>query len=494
MKTSKRIVILGGGISGLATAFYLSQAMRKGTLPHAEIRLLEATARLGGVIRTESRDGFLLEYGPDSFTSEKPAVMSLCHELGIEDQIIGTRPEYRGSSIYDQDELQTVPEGFAMLAPIKFQTLLRLPLLSWKGKLRLAMEPWVSPGRSTEDQSLGDFVLRRFGREVLERIAQPMLGNIYGGNLNEVSLLASMPRLREMEQTHGSIGRALYWKRRHKAKHPQVDHKSKWGMFLSFKDGMETLVRKLVTAAAHIKIQTSSLVKGLELHGQTWKILLERGASLEADALCLAIPGTRAAELLRPLAPELAASLEEIRYRSMTTLHVGVRRGVFMQPFEQYGFMISPAKAKSVLSVSVASNKFVGRAPSEYHHLRIFAAENLMKECRGEERLVSQKLWEEATRILSISEAQPTFSVLTHYAEAIPRYGLGHLDKVAAIESRTARIPGLFLTGNAFRGVGISDCVRQAEELSSHLVSYLERLKNQNLRSDNAEPFLTSCV
>ncbi len=491
MNDVKRIVIVGGGISGLSTAFYLSQAIREKKIPPAEICLLESDHRLGGVIRSEKRDGFLLEYGPDSFTSEKPAVLNLCHQLGIENQIIGTRPEFRGSSILQNRKFMTVPEGFYMLAPIDLKTLWSNPLLSWKGKLRLLAEPMIPPAKIRGDESLGDFVSRRFGHEVMERIAQPMLGNIYGGNLKDLSLLASMPRLRDMEQTSGSVARAILQKKKNRQL-PMPGTKPKYGMFLSFQEGMETLVKKLIVSLFHVRIRTGVKVEEIRFIDHQWKLHLSDESNLDSDLLCLALPSPQSGELLSSDCPDLGRALSDISYRSMTTLHLGLRRTALLRAYHQYGFMISPEIAKSVLSASFASNKFVNRAPEDFYQIRVFGTETLASHGAFSEKEISQKIWDEFSAIMDVLDPSPVFSVLTHWKTAIPRYQLGHLNRVAAIEQEASRFPSLFLTGNAFRGVGISDCVKQSEVTSEKMIAYLQLLMRGTSPADNPEPFLPS--
>jgi oxygen-dependent protoporphyrinogen oxidase len=265
-------------------------------------------------------------------------------------------------------------------------------------------------------------------------------------------------------------------------------------MFLSFTDGMETLVRKLLISLVQVRIRTSTKVKEVRSEVGGWQVMLEDGSKMEADLLCLALPGTQAARILKSTDAALAGSLEQIPYRSMTTLHLGLRSTSLLRPYNQYGFMISPEKASAVLSASFASNKFVNRAPGDFHQIRVFGVEGLMQGKGAEaERLAGQKLWDEMTKILDIVDSQPSVSALTHWEEAIPRYRLGHLEQVARIEIEAARRPSLFLTGNAFRGVGISDCVRQAEETAQKMIAFLKLGSKAAESVENSEPFLPTC-
>ena len=288
----KSAIVIGGGITGLAAAYRLKSEAENKDIP-LEIILLEASNRVGGVIQTEHRDGFIIEHGPDAFISTKPWAKALCEELCIADQLIGTNPKVRRSFVIRKGKLLPVPEGFYMMAPGSFGPFLKSPIFSLPGKFRIALDLFISRRSDIDDESVADFVRRRLGTEAFERMAQPMIGGIYTSDAENLSLKATFPRFLEMEREHGSIIKALLVQKR-KAKQTSRDTSGpRYSLFLSFESGMQTLVDTLAeNLVGCIRFQSRvDTIQQIE-SGAGWRVCLEDGKVLETDLLCLALPST----------------------------------------------------------------------------------------------------------------------------------------------------------------------------------------------------------
>lgn len=273
----KRIVIIGGGISGLTVAYELSRLKRAENLP-VEITLLEAENRLGGVIESiRQQDGCLFECGPDSFISEKPAALELCRELGIEREVIGTRPENQRSYVFSGGRLHPVPEGFYLIAPVRIGTLFELPFVSWPGKFRMACEPFIPRKKDPGDESVGDFIRRRFGRETLEKIGQPMLSAVYGGDVARLSLQATFPRFRMMEEKYGSVVLALRALKKERSAEGSASG-PRYSLFLALENGLEVLVQRLTDRIRFdVRVMTGAKAVSLGRTERGWRIALQKG-------------------------------------------------------------------------------------------------------------------------------------------------------------------------------------------------------------------------
>lgn len=481
----KKVVIIGGGISGLAAANRLiERSSETGEAMH--LTLLEAAPRLGGVITSEHRDGFLLETGPDSFISEKPEALALAKRLGLESQLIETNSEYRRSFIVRGGRLRSVPEGFHLLAPSLIWPFLTSEILSPLGKARMALDLFLPRASVNGDESLANFVRRRLGREALERVAQPMVGGIYTADPELLSLRATMPRFLEMEQKHRSLIRAM-WKTRPGGS-PTVREGSdtsstfksgsgisgaRYSIFLSFEHGMQTLVDALAERISTFKSQLDSIpniqlntrVEALtfEDHEKRWRIHTSAGETIVADAVCLALPAFAAARLLRPVEPQLASELEAIPYASTTTVNLAYKRSDVPHSLDGFGFVVPFIERRTVMACTFSSVKFGGRAPEGYALLRAFVGGALqpeMFELEQEEML--RKVGADLRELLGI-EAPPLFARVAKWPNSMPQYHLGHLERVNRIQQLVFALPGLTMAGNACTGPGIPDCIRSGE-------------------------------
>jgi oxygen-dependent protoporphyrinogen oxidase len=459
----RRIVVIGGGISGLAAAHRLVELSRSNPI---QITLVEASSRLGGTLRTEQRDGFLLERGPDSFISEKPEAVALAKRLGLESRLIETNPEHRRSFIVRDGRLRPVPEGFQLLAPSRIWPFLTTDIFSLAGKVRMVGD-LVLPRRTANglsDESLSSFVRRRLGREALERMAQPMVGGIYTADPETLSLRATLPRFLDMEQEHRSLILAMLRKGRSQT----CTSGARYSLFLSFDEGLQVLANALTEAIAGCEIQLNTKVVAIERH-RGWRIGTDKGETINADAICLALPAYAVAQLLQTTDQTLASQLNQIKYASTATINLAYRREAVRHPLNGFGFVVPFVEKRSLIACTFSHVKFPGRAPENHALLRAFVGGALQPAMFALDESEMVRQVEQDLRGLLRIDGQPLFTEVAKWERSMPQYEVGHLDRVAAIESRLAQLPNLSLAGNAYRGAGIPDCIRSGETAADRL-------------------------
>jgi protoporphyrinogen/coproporphyrinogen III oxidase len=471
-----RIVVIGGGVSGLAAAHRLIELS-----PTAEVTLIEASSRLGGTIRTDERDGFLLERGPDSFISEKPEAVALAKRLGLESRLIETNAQYRRSFIVRNGRLRPVPEGFQLLAPSRIWPFLTTDIFSFGGKMRMAADLFLprKSANGVSDESLSSFVRRRLGREALERMAQPMVGGIYTADPETLSLRATLPRFLDMERDHRSVVLAMLRKARSMKNQNQSGVSgARYGLFLSFDRGTEVLVQALKKVlfdnTARFNVLLQMRVQSLSLNSASWTIHLSSGETLAADALCLALPAYISAHLLSRVNPRLASHLNEIKYASTATINLAYRRGAIQHPLDGFGFVVPFVEKRSLIACTFSSVKFPNRAPNGHVLLRAFAGGALQPDMFDlDESTMLERVEGDLRDLLRVSE-RPLFTEVAKWKDSMPQYKVGHLDRVESIENDVAQLPHLALAGNAYRGAGIPDCIRSGEAAAQSLISSLK--------------------
>lgn len=414
-----RVAVVGGGVSGLAAAYKLTRG-------GASVTLYEASNRLGGVIWTERRGGYLMEAGPDCFLN-KGGMVELCRELGLEDQLIRVRPEARRSFIVRGRRLLAIPDGLYLMAPSAIRPFLRSPVVSWPGKARMLLDLALPPQRSEEDESLASFVRRRLGREALDRLAQPLLGGIYGADPEHLSLAATMPQFLEMERRHGSVVRALL------ARHQQASG-ARYGLFLTFKDGMQSLVNALAARLTDVRLGAS----------------ITSLSDLQADAVCLALPLPGVAQL-SPTLP-----LPPTAYSPAVTLNLGFRRSQIPRLAEGAGFVVPHVERRSIIACSFSSQKFEGRADEDRVLLRAFAGGMLNPDLGSSDEELMAAALKDLADLIGI-QGTPDETLVTRFPASMPQYEVGHRRAVKSLFE--ALPPHVALAGNAYSGVGVPDCV-----------------------------------
>jgi oxygen-dependent protoporphyrinogen oxidase len=467
-----RVAIIGGGITGLAAAHRIRELAIAREMP-VETTVLERSNRIGGPLRTIARDGFLMETGTDSFLTEKPWAADLARRVGLESELIPTRSEFRKTYVVRAGRLVEIPAGFSLLAPVHIWPVLKSPLFSPWGKIRMAMEPIIPARRDGGDESLASFVTRRLGREVLDRVAQPLAGGIYTADPEKLSMAATMPRFLEMERRHGSLLRGMRAAEAERATMHRGTSGARWSLFLSLRRGVGTLAEAL-GARLGGSIRTGAEVAALDREHDRWIVRLADGAAVEADAVICAAPAFIAARLLGRHSGALAEHLALITYSSAATVNLSFRTSDFRKPLDSFGFVVPAAERRKIIAGSFSSLKYEGRAPGGFVLVRVFMGGVLQSEMMNlsDDDMVAAA--RDEFRALFGVTASPAVTEVQRWPSAMPQYAVGHLDRVAGIEQAAREIPGLFLAGAAYRGVGIPDCVRSAEAAAEAAFARLE--------------------
>ena len=470
-----RIVIIGGGITGLAAAHRLLELNRETGLAF-DILILEAGSRLGGVLKSYDRDGFLIEAGADSFISEKPEALALAKRLGLESHLIQTNEKHRRSFIVRNGKLLPVPEGFQLLAPTRFWPFVTTDIFSWPGKARMALDLFIPRRRTangSEDESLAQFVRRRLGREAFERMAQPMIGGIYTADPEKLSLRATLPRFLEMERVHRSVIRAMW---RQSSEQARGTSGPRYSLFLSFDKGMQALVDELssrVNGLVQLNTRAESLM--LDKSAKRWQIRLRDNTTIAADVICLAIPAFAASSLLGETDAELSRLLNQISYASTATINLAYHRADVTHPLDGFGFVVPFIENRSILACTFSSVKFAGRAPKDHILLRAFAGGALQPEIfeLAEDELL-RRVRQDLRDLLGIDQP-PLFAVIEKWRRSMPQYHVGHLELVSQIQARARNLPGLQLAGNSYGGAGVPDCIRSGEQAAHDMLDEISR-------------------
>ncbi len=475
----RRIVVIGGGISGLAAAHKIGELSEQLDLNRRpEVVLLESSDRVGGVIRSRKEHGCLIECGPDSFITQKPWAVNLCQRIGLTDRIVQTNEDCRRTFVALGGKLHPVPEGFIMLAPTQWWPFVTSSLFSPVGKLRMAMDLILPKRTSRADESLSDFVLRRLGREALERIAQPMVGGIYTADPDLLSLQATMPRFLELEDHYGSIIKGMLAEQLKRSATPQkrpAESGARYSIFVSLDDGLQVLVDKLVSklpaTAVRCGVSATKVVPATD-QGR-WEVILSGGGSLAADGLVLAMPSYAAAALLSELDDQLSSDLGSIPYASSSVLNLIYDRSDIRHKLDGFGFVVPATEPQSMIACTFSSVKYPGRAPDGKVLIRVFLGGALKPEINDLPEVELLKITRaDLAQLLAVS-AEPQYSCLSSWPRSMPQYHVGHLSLVERIESRLAAMPVLALAGNAFRGVGIPDSIHSGELAAEGIMKQL---------------------
>lgn len=455
----RRIAIVGGGIAGLSAAFYLERARRNGV--QLEWTLFEKSDRLGGVIKTEICDGFVLEAGPDSFLTAKPEGAQFCNDLRIADQLICSNDATRKTYVLVQGKLVEIPPGLEFMVPTRIWSITTSPLFSFGAKLRMGGEWFTRARNSDQDESVGDFVRRHFGEEMMERVAEPLLAGVYGGNADEMSVRAVMPRFADMERTSGSLVRATLKSRRRRSTTALQP------LFTSLKGGMQEIVDAAAASLPAERIRLERRVDAVQPCNDDWQITAASQTE-KFQAVLLALPAISAAGLLRQFHPALIENLRQIRYSSSASVVLGYQ-SADLPP--GHGFLIPRSEHRKMMACTFVHRKFPYRAPEGAALLRCFFSSSrlpeLLNHTDGE---LLQAARSELKEILGLA-AEPCLQRVFRWESALPQYSVGHLDRVAEMERVLAEIPGVHIIGNSFHGVGIPDCIRSGREAAEGLIS-----------------------
>jgi len=455
----------------LATAHRLAELA-----PQLSVTLVDRADRVGGVLQTAEQDGFLFEWGADNFITNVPWGIALCRRIGFADQLLETDDQHRGAFVVRRGRLRRIPQGFIIMAPSRVWPVVVTPILSPWGKLRMAAEFFVPRRREEGDESLAAFVTRRFGQETYDRLVQPLIGGIYTGDPRLLSLQATMPRFREMEQGHGSLIRAIM---RQVGRRTSADRNSSGGrysMFVAPRRGMFSLVQAVADRLPAGTIRLGAGVRRMVRQQGGWTLELEgRHPPLPAfDAVVLATPAKAAAELVQPLDGVLSDQLSQIHHSGCCIVSLAYQRDQVSHPMDGFGFVVPAVERREIISGSFASVKYPGRAPDGHVLLRVFIGGALQEELLElpDDRLLSIA-HREMAQLLGI-RGEPFLHRLARLPASMPQYYVGHGERVATIHQRAAAIGGLFLTGNAYEGVGVPVCIHVGEKAAQRVVDYLQ--------------------
>jgi oxygen-dependent protoporphyrinogen oxidase len=457
MHNTPDIVIVGGGIAGLSAAFEL----HKRGIP---FRLLERADRFGGVILTEQIDGFTIDAGPDSLLVQKPAAIALCRELGLGDRLMFTKTP-RQAFVRRAGMLHPLPEGSVLGIPTRWRAFLTSRLFSITGKIRMAAEVAIPPRRTTEDESVASFIRRRFGKEAVEYLAEPLLAGIHAGDVDRLSMRALFPRFVEAERQHGSVIRAF-----RRTRMPA----STEGAFVSLPGGIGELASALVLALPADALRVNASVKSIE-GPSPFVVTLASGESFSAPAVILGTPAFVTADLVRPVDTALSDLCAAVPYASSAAVALAYPRSAVAHPLRGSGFLVPRVERMPITAATWVSSKWPRRAPDDHVLLRAY-----LGGARDPRAIESSdaELTEQAHRILGevlgIS-GKPRLARVYRWTKANAQHEVGHLDRVAAIDRRLRESPGLYLTGSGFRGVGIADCIADARATAATAAQQLTR-------------------
>ena len=441
-----KVVIIGGGISGLSTAHYLANAGANATL-------IEPRPRLGGVIQTEQIAGCTIEAGPDSFLSTKPAALDLIRDLGMADQVIGSNDHLRVTFVKRNGRLVPLPDGLMMMVPTKVLPLLSTPLLSLGSKARMGLELLRAPKPKAEDQSVADFVREHYGQEAVDYLAEPLLSGVYGGDPRELSVQAVLPRFVELAAKHGSLTRGVLVSR---AQAPKQQFPAP--LFRTLKAGLGDLVNALARPYTRGRAET------IERSGAGYRVKVE-GDWIEADHVVLACEGHNAAGLLGAIDGRCGELLGSVGYNSSTIVALVYDSRDLTRLPRGFGFLIPKKERRRLVACTWVGTKFAHRVPEGKVVARCFLGGS-----EGSDDSVIAAAVEELRKLADVNAA-PVASRVSRWPNAMAQYRIGHLVRIAELEERLRAVPGLHVAGNAYQGIGIPDCIRMGRAAAERIVA-----------------------
>ena len=501
MSKPLRIAIVGGGMAGLGAARVLEDA--RAADPSVDWHLYEDERRFGGKVHTVRRDGFVVEGGPDSAIIEKPWPIKLARELGIGDQFAESNEDIRKSFVYARGRLHELPEGIILMVPTRMVPFAMSSLMSWPGKMRMGMDLLLPRGGAAvsgaADESLGDFVRRRLGREALARIAEPIVAGIHAGDPEQMSVRATFPMFLDMEQQHRSLIVAMLKRRKARQKAAAARDGAAGRVatggaaaagprsyFYSFKGGLQDLSDAVVASLPAERLHGGAAVKTMAPCGAgcgtsgagsgAYALQLADGTRLVADAVVLATPAWASGELLRAVAPLPAAGLASIEYVTTATVSVAFRRDQVEHDLKGFGFVVPRAEGRPVMATTWSSSKFQGRAPDGHVLLRSFLGRaGIEAAAQLDDEEMTKVVRAELRQIMGIS-AEPELVQIFRWPKGMPQYRVGHVALVEKIEAGVAEVPGVELAGGAYHGIGIGDCLREGAAAAERALEHVRGL------------------
>lgn len=465
MNEARKIIVVGGGITGLTAAYYVRKRLKEAGCT-ADVTLVEGAEKLGGRIHTLRKEGFVIEKGPDSFLARKLPIIELSRELGLEGELTGTNPEAKKTYILRDGTLHPMPAGLVLGIPTDIEPFMRTGLVSAKGKARAMMDLVLPKKEDDSDESLGHFLHRRLGKEVLDQIVEPLLAGIYAGDTYALSLQSTFPQFGEMEQQYRSLIYGMISNRKKSQQEAlNLPAPGRNSVFLTYKNGLQTLVERLeeVLREEGVTIRTGTKVTELRKEGDLYEVGYEGGQWETADSVILTLPTYHSAELLgdHPSVDKLKA----INYVSVANVVIAYREKDANVKFDGSGFLIPRSEGRSITACTWTSTKWLHTAPEGRVLLRCYVGRSGEEDWvhLTDEEIVA-KVRKDVAELMGIT-AEPLFYEVTRLYRSMPQYPVGHLEHVRELRSDLAeRMPGVYVTGAGFHGVGLPDCIRQGRE------------------------------
>ncbi len=467
MKAS--VVVIGAGIAGLSAAYRLGRLGAQAGVG-LDITVIEREARPGGTIRTDRIDGFVVETGPDCFFAEKPYATMLVRELGMSERLIGTNDRNTGTYVLWDGRLHRLPEGVVLMIPTRFTPFVTSTLFSLPGKLRMGMELFVQRRTDGIDESLAEFTIRRFGREALERIAEPLVAGVHAGDPDTMSVKSSFPRFVAMEQKYGSLIRGMIAARRA----PRLAGAGvPASMFMTMRDGLQEIVDELQRQSPGVSFRTGVSAIAVERRDGASVVKLSDGGHIEADGIVVAVPAYAAASILSPLSGELSDLLMSIPYVSTATVSLAYKKEGFGHPLKGFGFVVPRKENRHIMATTWTSSKFDNRTADDAVLLRCFvggaAHQDLVSRSNDEIRDLVQR---DLGAIMGV-RSSPVMVRIKRWMKAMPQYTIGHEPRVRSIEQLTEGLGNICLAGSAYHGIGISDCINSGNTAAQSVLGKL---------------------
>jgi oxygen-dependent protoporphyrinogen oxidase len=467
----KRVVILGGGITGLSAAFYVQKLFREQQRP-VSITLVEQNEALGGKVSTLHKEGFIIEKGPDSFLARKMPMIELTRELGLEDQLVPTNPQAKKTYILHQGRLHRMPPGLVLGIPTQIMPFLKTSLLSFKGKARVGIDLLLPKRKTLKDESLGGFLVRRLGREVLENIAEPLLAGIYAGDTHKLSLQATFPQFQAAEQKFGSLIKGMVANQKNPTLVKNAPIQAKNSAFLSYRNGLQTIINGLIDALTEVQFLTGHTATAITSGTESYEVSLDNGKKVTADAIIVALPAFAAAKLL-PQVPKVKA-LTQIPYVSVANVILAFDRNTIGHDLDGSGFLVPRKEGRFITACTWTSAKWKHTAPDEKALIRCYvgrSGDEGWLQLSDEE--IVQRVRRDLNEIMGI-EAAPSFYEVTRLPHSMPQYPVGHLQAIQEARDQLKEVmPQVFLSGAAYEGVGLPDCVKQGKEAAQQVTGSL---------------------
>ncbi|RYG72631.1 protoporphyrinogen oxidase [Lentibacillus lipolyticus] len=471
MSEMKKILIAGGGITGLTAAYYLQKEITEKDLPY-EVKLVEAGSRLGGKIKTVRRNGFVIEQGPDSFLSRKQPAVKLTDELGLRNQIV--RNGTGQSFILAGDKLHKMPKGSFMGIPKQIRPFLFSGLVSPAGKLRAGMD-FVLPRSKQGDQSLGSFFRRRFGNQLVENLIEPLLSGIYAGNIDDMSIMATFPNFYELEQEHRSLIKGLRETKPEQPKRKKNKNKDekKQGMFYSFQNGLETLVEQLEETLGDV-VERNAAVDHVEKKDHGYHVLLSNGDVYKADAVIMTTPHHTLPKVFSQF--DIFDRFQEMPSTSVANVAMAFDESAITQDIDGTGFVVSRNSDYRITACTWTHKKWPNAAPEGKALVRCYVGkpdDQTVVNLSDEE--ITDIVLNDLNKTMNITQ-KPEFSVISRWTNAMPQYTVGHTERLANVrKSMHKELPGVFIAGSSYEGVGIPDCIGQGEQAVADVLQFLEK-------------------